>query len=162
MSLTGCGSEDNTSDNNTDEMIESMLDEGIEIEKIASVTGASQEEIEEIQKNTSSTYPWIPTGNKVIKEPYQHVIYETFYYQNSYKGEIPNIDGYAYVGSESIALNYSKYNPTDAIKYNYVNMVAVEVEEYKNVNDESVIGYPFAGTPLDLEKAEDAPKALVR
>lgn len=96
----------------------------------------------------------------MIIEPYQHVIYETFYYQNSYNGEIPNIDGYAYVGSESIALKNSSYNPTEAIKYNYVNMV--EVEEYKNVNDESVIGYPFAGTPLDLEKAEDAPKALVR
>ena len=106
---------------------------------------------------------WTPTGNKTTFETNQHVFYEISPLNYGlleqaggdrvYNGEIKIPDGYAYISSESMNIDET----TRGIKYNYINIVPVEVLEYQNT-ETGEVAYPFAGTPLDLEKAQSASK----
>lgn len=108
---------------------------------------------------------WIPTGNKETFETEKHLIYEISCCDGGYgrvpdwfyNNEIKIPDGYAYVSSEPITRYYSEGSKTYGIKYNYINIVPVEVLEYQNT-ETGEVAYPFAGTPLDLEKAQSASK----
>ncbi len=127
------------------------------------------EEIE--QKETTEDGVWTKTGNKETRRAYEHMVYEII----PFKDDIYDIDvrysynndeivipaGYAYVSSEAMITKNGSGSSTYATKYNYVNTVDVEVEEYVNEKTGEV-GFPFAGTPIDLEKTESMPKVLVR
>ena len=119
----------------------------------------TKEDEPKIEVTAENDY-WVPTGNKTTFETEQHMIYEIDNFVEfpniekwEYNNEIKIPDGYAYVCSELI-INSSI---TRGIKYNYINTVPVEVLEYQNT-ETGEISYPFAGTPLDLEKAQTTSK----
>lgn len=134
----------------------------------------SEEEIDEVEDIKEQNGDWTKTGNKEVKKPYSHIIWEIkdFYGQYYNKdwydddfyvinenGEIIIPNGYVLVSSEPITKHQGYGSKTQGIKYNYVNVVDVEAEEYINEKTGEIC-YPFAGTPLDLEKAQDIPKVL--
>lgn len=132
-SLIGCSSE-----NNDEEIVEEYPDA-------------------EGKENDYYDY-WTATGNKKTFEAETHLIFTTDVLFNSStiggsyatqrNGEINIPNGYSLVSNEPLA-DYG-------IRYVYINSVPVEALEYKSYDGETA--YPFAGTPLDLEKAEEAPK----
>lgn len=105
---------------------------------------------------------WTTTGNQITFERERHMIYEIAQF-DYYYGEIKIPEGYAYVSSEPIIGNQYSYGgklmgiKISGIKYNYINIIPVEVLEYQNT-ETGEFSYPFAGTPLDLEKAQTASK----
>ena len=131
------------------------------------LTGCSyfKEEIEDNGNNTEDN-EWSKTGNKKTYKAYEHVIWEFEDFDNKKKsliqsnGEIDIPNGYSYVSSEAIAEHQGNGSKTQGIKYNFVNTVDVEAEEYMDRNGNTA--YPIAGTPIDLEKAAEEPKVLIR
>lgn len=99
---------------------------------------------------------WFTTGYQRYKKAYEHMICETVQFVPYENTELVIPEGYAYVSSET----FTCCNGISYIKYNYINVVDVAVEEYMTLEWEK--SYPFAGTPIELEKAKDAPKVLVR
>ncbi|MCI9084245.1 MAG: hypothetical protein HFH46_01340, partial [Bacilli bacterium] len=134
-----------------------------------------KENIEPIEIESSENEEWIKTGNKEVKKAYEHMIYEIVQFEStnpndtwsksavySYEnGEIDIPEGYAYVSSETLTVHEGYGSTTFAIKYNYINVIDVEAEEYAS-SGQNEKAYPFAGTPIDLEKAQNMPKVLVR
>ena len=115
----------------------------------------SEEEIIETNSNAEgkesvpSDTDWTATGNKKIFEPETHLIYAIdIIGKTRHYGEINIPTGYSLVSNEE----YSDYR----VRYVYINSVPVEALEYQRKSGRTA--YPFAGTPLDLEKAEEVPK----
>lgn len=111
---------------------------------------------------SNETDYWTETGNEKIFEEESHVIYEIkiidknlIEYKNNatLNNEIQIPDGYALVSSEDFQ---DRKGLTLGYKYTYVNTVPIKALEYQSKDGETA--YPFAGTPLDLEKAKKESK----
>ena len=128
---------------------------------IMPVVGCASEKKEEFEDNSEV---WVKTGNKETKKAYTHLIWiydektgEDIH--DELAGEIVVPEGYAYVGSETIILDNLQYSRQTGIKYNFVNLVDVDADEYINRKTEE-FGFPVAGKPIGLEKNENLPKTL--
>ena len=107
---------------------------------------------------------WIKTGNKTIKTQDTHLIWEIIDLQDASTSNIDDLKGYIEVPYGYYILDVQTIeegnlfvNRTKRIKYDMLNYIDVEVDEY--INEETKeYGYPTAGKPLTQEFKQEYQK----
>lgn len=107
---------------------------------------------------------WIKTGNKVVKPEGTHLVWEIIDLQDAsncniddLKGSIEVPYGYYVLDVQTIEEGNSLVKRTKRVKYDMLNYIDVEVDEYINEQTQEY-GYPKPGTALITEFKQESQK----